>query len=156
MNNLKIEITERVEKCEGLLKDFLPTFTPKQEILELNDKTLKKIADANDFAGKVNNKVLTIENYIEKYLPLSLMRTLYRIIFKCFSDHKRDKLTKYINRFALEMQEGILTDLGKGSIFENIQKHNQFMIDNLKLQIDLTEKDLIDKRSKCLLTFLCF
>jgi hypothetical protein len=42
-------------------------------------------------------------------------------------------LNKHINRFALEMQEAILTDLGKGSIFDNIAKHNQYLIDQLKL-----------------------
>jgi hypothetical protein len=68
---------------------------------------------------------------------------------KCFDEHNQEKLAKGIKRFALEMQDGILRDLGRGSIFENIIKHNQFLIDQLKLQIDLTEPDLMDKRSKC-------
>ena len=46
------------------------------------------------------------------------------------------------------MQDGILKDLGRGSIFENIIQHNTFMIEQLKLQIDLREGDLVDKRSK--------
>lgn len=83
-------------------------------------------------------------------MPLQFMRQMFKVIRKCFDQEKQDKLTKYINRFAIEMQEGILHDLGKGSIFENIQKHNQFMIDQLKIHIDLTESDLLDKRRKFL------
>ena len=89
--------------------------------------------EAQDYTTKVENKVLTIENYVEKYMPLQFMRQMFKVIRKCFDQERQDKLAKYINRFAIEMQEGILHDLGKGSIFENIQKHNQFMIDQLKM-----------------------
>jgi hypothetical protein len=77
--------------------------------------------------------MLTLENYIEKYMPLQNLRIMFRVIRKCFDEKNQEKLDKHINRFALEMQENILTDLGKGSIFENIIKHNQHLIDQLKI-----------------------
>jgi len=86
-----------------------------------------------DYAQTIENKVLTLENYVEKYMPLQNLRQVQRVIRKCFDEHNQEKLSKYINRFAIEMQDGILKDLGKGSIFENIIKHNMFMIEQLKL-----------------------
>ena len=54
------------------------------------------------------------------------------------------------------MQDGILRDLGKGSIFENIIQHNEYLTEQLKLQIDLAQPDLIDRRSKKILILITF
>ena len=43
---------------------------------------------------------------------------------KLFTEEQREKLAKKISLFAVEMRDGILSDLGRGSIFENIIKHN--------------------------------
>lgn len=73
--------------------------------------------------------MLTLENYVEKYMPLQNLRQVYKVVHKCFDLDAQEKFLKQINRFAAEMQEGILKDLGKGSIFETILEKNEFLVE---------------------------
>ena len=50
-------------------------------------------------------------------------------------------------RYGMELQTQILTDIGSGSIFEQIQKINEHMSQRLKFKVDLQEALFRDKSS---------
>lgn len=56
-----------------------------------------------------------------------------------FDEDQLRKLDKVIYKFNYEMQQQILTDIGKGSIFEQIIKFNEQMSERLKFKVDLQE-----------------
>ena len=50
------------------------------------------------------------------------------------------KLEKHSQRFHVDLQQVILNDIGRGSIFENITKLNNQMTERLKIKIDMRER----------------
>jgi hypothetical protein len=51
----------------------------------------------------------------------------------------REKFHMELDFVKMNLQDAILKDVGKGSIFENIQLINDEMSERLKARVDLTE-----------------
>ena len=63
---------------------------------------------------------MTLENYIERYHPLSLIKILKKVLIPVFDEKQGDKLRKFTGRYTVEIQQQILEDMGEGTIFDNI------------------------------------
>ena len=91
------------------------------------------------YSEAIRNDLSTLENYVERYLPLSTLKVLVKLLQPLFEEDQLRKLDKISERFTVEMQQQILTDIGRGSIFEHINKVNEVMTKRLQFKVDLQE-----------------
>lgn len=89
----------------------------------------------------MKNNILTIENYVERYLPIQFIKLLRELMSNVFDDNQMVKFLKVSGETYFEMQKGILFDQGHGSIFKNILEINDYISSRLNAKIDLTRAD---------------
>ena len=75
--------------------------------------------------------MLTLENYVERYLPLNTLKVLKHLVGPLLEQDKFKKFEKQAKRFTEEQQSQILSDIGQGSIFDQIKKINDDMTHRL-------------------------
>lgn len=56
------------------------------------------------FSEENKNNLATLENYVERYLPLSTLKVLVKLIQPLFEEDQLRKLDKVQERFTIEMQ----------------------------------------------------
>ena len=56
------------------------------------------------FSEENKNNLATLENYVERYLPLSTLKVLVKLIQPLFEEDQLRKLDKVSERFTIEMQ----------------------------------------------------
>lgn len=76
MANDKNELTLLMSKCNQLIDEFVPQIITRSEIHALFEKSFIESQKVRDYANTIENKVLTIENYVEKYMPLQNLRQM--------------------------------------------------------------------------------
>jgi hypothetical protein len=59
-----------MSKCNQIIDEFTPQIITRSEIHTLFDQSLLETQKVRDYATTIENKILTIENYVEKYMPL--------------------------------------------------------------------------------------
>ena len=129
LNNLKGE----VQSLSTLKLDESKAADVFQEIRNL-------VSDNTTDQMHLRNDLLTLENYTERYMPLATTKLIKKLMHASLSEEQRKKLDQSMHNFTIEQQEIILTDLGRGSIFENIIQINQNLTERLKFKVDLQEK----------------
>ena len=58
----------------------------------------------------MKNNILTIENYVERYLPIQFIKLLRELMSNVFDDNQMVKFLKVSGETYFEMQKGILFD----------------------------------------------
>jgi len=58
----------------------------------------------------MKNNILTIENYVERYLPIQFMKLLRELMGNVFDDNQMKKFLKVSGETYFEMQKAILFD----------------------------------------------
>jgi hypothetical protein len=86
----------------------------------------------------MKNNILTLENYVERYLPIQFIKLLRELMSTVFDDHQMVRFLKVSGDTYFEMQKAILFDQGHGSIFKNIMNINDYISSRLNAKIDLT------------------
>lgn len=84
--------------------------------------------------------MLTLENYIERYMPLNILKIIQTLMSPLLEPKQYKKFEKYSQRFIEEQQSQILSDIGSGSIFDQIIKVNEEMTERLNFRVDLQEE----------------
>ena len=138
----KVEIINSGHKDFEMQRDGLissMTDLEKRSIsLEINkvdkedvDKSFKDVKHIINKKGaafdQIKNDVLALENYIERYQPLNTLKVIKKLVGPILEQDKFKKFEKQASRFTEEMQSQILTDIGSGSIFDQIIKINEEM-----------------------------
>ena len=87
----------------------------------------------------MKNDVLTLENYVDRYQPLNTLKVIKKLVGPVLEQDKFKKFEKQAKRFTEEMQSQILSDIGTGSIFDQIIKVNEEMTKKLQFKVELQE-----------------
>ena len=74
---------------------------------------------------KTKDNLLTLENYCERYIPVIILNTVRRILTPMYEYEELVQFCTHADKFHLEMQSSILTDMGEGSIMKNIIMINE-------------------------------
>ena len=69
-----------------------------------------------------------------------MLKLFDKLLRPLLEPDKQKKLEKHASRFYVDLQQTILNDVGRGSIFENITKLNNQMTERLKLRIDMRDR----------------
>ena len=93
--------------------------------VELIEQIKRHVDDNQKYGENVRNDLLTLENYVERYLPLSTIKTIKKMMSPSLTLDQRKKLEQTIHNYNMEQQDIILTDIGRGSIFEQIVSLNE-------------------------------
>ncbi len=80
--------------------------------------------------------MLTLENYVEKYLPLSQLKISFDLIK--FTVEDPSNLVKQQEKMYSEIADKIMRDNGEGSIYKSILEINEYCSERLSLKMDLT------------------
>ena len=80
----------------------------------------KQIKETQTQYTKINNAVLTLENYAERYVPLIMINTTMELLATVLDEKRLKKMNKAFNRMHYNLSKSILEDQGNGSIFQNI------------------------------------
>ena len=83
--------------------------------------------------------MLTLENYVDRYQPLNTLNVIKKLVGPVLEQDKFKKFEKQAKRFTEEMQSQILSDIGTGSIFDQIIKVNEEMTKKLQFKVELQE-----------------
>lgn len=94
----------------------------------------------------MKNNILTIENYVERYLPIQFIKLMRELLYQVFEEKQMIKFLKVSGDTYFEMQKAILQDQGSGSIFKNIMNINEYISERLKQKIDLTRVDQLAEK----------
>lgn len=139
---LNLDIKALQKKTIGHDLDKLDTSKAAQVFQQIRDLNEKNKMSSED----VKNNLITLENYCERYQPLHMCKILQKILTPVFTEEEQGKsLKRAILRYNMELQTQILTDVGQGSIFEQIITINDEMSERLKFRVDLQE-DLFRSR----------
>lgn len=123
-------------------KKLIEFETEKMDVSTANKNFIdlkRMIKKRSDFAENVKNDVLTLENYVERYMPLSTLKVIKKLVGPVLEQDKFKKFEKQAKHFTEEMQQQILSDIGTGSIFTQIIQHNEEMSKKLQFKVDLQE-----------------
>lgn len=120
------EETKRLEADKADLKKFLAT----KKKLELTD--LK-----HDIAlFRDSNHLASMDNYLDKYVPLVIQRQIDETLFSCFSSKERRRLEQYaIGKYVL-LYQGLLVEHGKGDTAIKMR----ILHESARLEIEKEEK----------------
>ena len=80
----------------------------------------KQIKETQTQYTKINNAVLTLENYAERYVPLVMINTTMELLATVLDEKRLKKMNKAFNRMHNNLSKSIQEDQGNGSIFQNI------------------------------------
>lgn len=135
----KKRLIVKLDNCMKEIKKVDEAKTDKSETYSLIKEVQKDNRSEQIKAQKTADNLLTLENYCEKYLPIATLKLLQKIMRPLYDEETLEKMKKHCNRFLIEMQQHILDDMGKGSLFDNIEKINDEMSNRLKLRMDMTK-----------------
>ena len=146
LDNTNIEFENRRLELNGEIFEVLKR-TVKLEQDKISEKSCQQLIDdvkdsiVNEEKSneKMRNDLCTLENYVERYVPLDTMKVIRNIIAPLITPEQHRKFEKRCSDFTMDMQENILTDIGRGSIFEQIMKINEDLSQRLKFKVDLQE-----------------
>lgn len=67
-----------------------------------------------------------------------MLKTVLDLLTPVFDDSSLKKLNKVCDKIHYNLANAIVEDEGKGSIFDNIKKINEYCSERLKIRVDLS------------------
>ncbi|CDW75226.1 UNKNOWN [Stylonychia lemnae] len=134
INQLREQIFQMSQQIEVLDQTKLNV----TRFTECCDKFDKLMAKLDDVAVNQQNKLITIENYCEKYVPVKIQTIVMDNIKLFVNKETMQKLKSQENKIFHEITDQLLNDDGKGSIFNNIMKINEVLSKRLSTAVDLS------------------
>ena len=124
---LQEEETKRLEADKADLKKFLST-KKKLELTDLKHE-IALFRDANH--------LISMDNYLEHYVPLVIQRQLDETLLACFSSKERRRLEQYdIQKYVLLYQQLLVDTKGRGDIATKMR----LLHESARLEIEKEEK----------------
>eukprot|EP00347_Sterkiella_histriomuscorum_P001021 403373643 len=134
LDNLRDELSQQKEQLNSLDNSKL-SLTKYYEFLDGLEKSLINL---DEVSSSHQNKLITIENYIEKYIPVKIQTIVMDNIRLFVNKETINKLKGQENKVYQEITEQLLNDEGRGSVLQNILKINMEISKRTSQKIDLT------------------
>ena len=98
---------------------------------------------------KMKRNLLTLENYTERYIPLTVLSTIDECFKPVFTDPiVKQRFQKKMDDMHVELSMQIIEDQGSGSIWRNIDQINGYISERLAAKINLTKERQVDKKNQ--------
>ena len=107
-NNFEQKRGILVEKVTDLVKTTTKlgdTKLDESSAIDSFQEVKNEIKKTNIVSQGIRDDLLTLENYVERYLPLQMLKIIQRLLLPLFDEDHLRKLDKAAARFTMEMQQ---------------------------------------------------
>ena len=112
------------------LQDKKVDITQEEENRKVLNKKMEKITTINK---SLHNQLMTIENYIEKYLPLRMQNQLYQTVNAVLDKRQRTRFSEFNSRMMEQMRIEVFKDTGHSKLKQKCLD----LISKLRLEADI-------------------